>query len=165
MKYILILNCLLLAGLTMSSQTTAGIGFYPTGTEAGVGFRLNKDKKMSFDARITRANFYSDLKNGQSNFVTELSGLYRIIILEKVKFHIGLGFRGDWNLITSHKYGIVAPVGVEAFPFPFQNAGLIFEVAPYCVMDIKSNFFGGIRTVAGFVFYFPVNKKDKNKEQ
>ena len=144
----------------LKSQTSIGIGLYPTGTEAGFGLRLNKDKRLSVDARMARANFYSDLKSGQSNFLTELSAIYRVVLLEKVKFHLGLGFRGDWNLATSHKYGAVMPVGVEAFPFPFQNAGLIFEVAPFCVSDIHNKLTGGLRTVAGFVFYFP--KKNNN---
>ena len=138
-----------------NGQTTVGVGIYPTGTETGLGFRLNKDRRVSFDTRITRANFYSDVKTGQSNFLTELSAIYRIVLLEKVGLHIGLGFRGDWNLGTSHKYGGIIPIGVEAFPFPFQNAGLFFEVAPFCVSDLNSKWTGGIRTVAGFVFYFP----------
>jgi len=159
MRQIFILLCILLLNSKMMGQTNIGIGLYPTGTEAGFGFRLNKDRKFSMDARLARANFYSDLKSGQSNFLTELSGIYRVVLLEKVKFHLGLGFRGDWNFATSRKYGVVAPIGVEAFPFPFQNAGLIFEVAPYCVNDLKSNWFGGIRTIAGFVFYFPKHTK------
>lgn len=31
----------------------------------------------------------------------------------------GLGIRGDWNLVTSHKFGGIIPIGVEAFSFPF----------------------------------------------
>ena len=162
MKNILVIIILWFYGLVANSQTTIGLGLYPTGTESGFGFRLNKNKQLSLDARISRANFYSDSKVGQSNFLTELSAIYRVVLLEKVRFHLGLGFRGDWNFSTSHKYGAVLPIGVEAFPFPFQNAGLIFEVAPYCVSDINSKWIGGIRTIAGFVFYFPTkNKKPK----
>lgn len=142
-------------------QTSVGIGLYPTGTEAGLGFRLNKDKRVSLDTRVSRANFYSDKKAGQSGFLTELSAIYRLVLLEKVRFHIGLGLRGDWNLVASHKYGVVMPIGVEAFPFPFQNAGLIFEAAPFFMSDLNLKYTGGIRTVAGFVFYFPTNKNSK----
>lgn len=141
-----------------NSQTTIGVGIYPTGTETGLGLRLNKDKHLSLDARVTRANFYSDSKTGQSSFLTELSAIYRLVLLEKVRFHLGLGFRADWNFVTSYKYGAVVPVGVEAFPFPFQNAGLFFEAAPFFVSDIHSKWTGGIRTVAGFVFYFPSHR-------
>jgi len=155
MKKILLSSFLSLVYLIVNSQTSIGFGLYPTGTEAGFGLRLNKDRRLSLDARVARANLYSDIKAGQSNFVTELSAICRIVKLEKVRFHMGLGFRGDWNLVTSHKYGAVMPIGVEAFPFPFQNAGLIFEAAPFCVSDIHSKLSGGIRTVAGFVFYFP----------
>lgn len=140
------------------NQTSVGLGIYPTGTETGIGFRLNKDKRLSFDARITRANFYSE--PGVSSFLTELSGIYRVILLEKVRFHLGIGFRSDWNFSTSNKYGVVVPIGVEAFPFPFQNAGLFFEAAPFYVSNFESKWQAGIRTVAGFVFYFPT-KKDK----
>jgi len=142
-----------------NSQTTVGVALYPTGSETGLGLKLNKDRRLSLDARIARANFYSDVKAGQSSFVTELSAICRVVRLEKVRFHVGLGFRGDWNLVTSHKYGAIMPIGVEAFPFPFQNAGLIFEAAPFCVSDIHSKLSGSIRTVAGFVFYFPTKNK------
>src|ERR1700744_1025310 len=99
---------LFLNSFIMYCQTTIGIGLYPTGTETGLGLRLNKDKRISMAARITRANFYSN--PGVSSFSTELSGIYRIIVLEKVRFHVGLGFRTDWNLSTSHKYGAVIPI-------------------------------------------------------
>lgn len=144
--------------LATNAQTTIGIGLYPTGTEAGLGFRLNKDKKLSADGRITKANFYSDSKTGQSAFITELCATYRAVFIEKVRFHLGIGYRGEWNLVTSHKHGAVAPIGVEAFPFPFQNAGLLFEVAPFYVFDNSTRSYGGMRTVAGFVFYFPCKK-------
>lgn len=143
--------------LILKCQTSAGIAFYPTGTEAGLGFRLNKDKRISADARVTKANFYSS-NNTPSTFISEISAIYRLVLLEKVRFQIGLGFRSDWNFTTKHKHGAVVPIGVEAFPFPFQNAGLIFEVAPYYETDDKANWQGGMRTVAGFVFYFPTKK-------
>jgi hypothetical protein len=163
MNKVVLLISLCLSYLVASSQTTIGLGLYPTGSEVGLGLRLNKDKRLSIDARCTRTSYFSDVKQGQTNFVTELSAIYRVILLEKLRFHIGLGFRGDWNLVTSNKYGAIIPIGVEAFPFPFQNAGLIFEAAPYCVSDIHSKLSGGIRTVAGFVFYFPT-KSNKPKE-
>jgi hypothetical protein len=58
--------------------------------------------------------------------------------------------------------GGVMPIGVEAFPFHFQNAGLIFEVAPFYVTDQDSKYNAGLRTVAGFVFYFPKKSGIKN---
>ncbi len=165
MKKKMMIAIMLLTGHVAKSQTSVGIGLYPTGTEAGLGFRLNKDKKVALDARITRANLYSDQKVGQSNFLIELSAVYRIVLLERVRFHLGLGFRGDWNLVTSDKYGAVMPLGVEAFPFPFQNAGLIFEAAPFYVSDLHSKWVAGIRTMAGFVFYFPTKNNFKTLNQ
>ena len=163
MRNIYLMIILIMACSLANGQTTVGVGLYPTGTEAGAGFRLNKDRRLSLDARVTKANFYSDAKTGQSNFLTELSAIYRVVLLEKVRFHLGLGFRANWNLVTSHRYGAVLPIGVEAFPFPFQNAGLIFEVAPFCESDLNSKLYGGLRTVAGLVFYFPAKSK-KSKE-
>ena len=164
MKKAVVSVILFLFCLVANSQTGVGIGIYPTGTETGLGIRLNKEKRLNAEARVTRANFYSDSKIGQSSFLTELSVLYRVVLLEKVRFHVGVGARADWNFTTSYKYGGVIPIGVEAFPFPFQNAGLFFEAAPFFVSDMDSKWTGGIRTVAGFVFYFPThntNKKDK----
>jgi hypothetical protein len=150
--------------LTLKSQTTIGVGLYPTGTETGLGFRLNKEKQMSLDARITKANFYSNTAN-PSSFLSEISAIYRLVRLEKVRFHLGLGYRSNWNLTTNHKHGAVIPIGVEAFPFPFQNAGLFFEAAPYFESDDKSNWQAGLRTVAGFVFYFPKKIKKTDNEK
>ncbi len=140
-----------------NAQTSVGIALYPTGTEAGLGFRLNKDKRFLVDARITKASLFSN-KSNPSMFLSEVSGVYRLVFLEKVRFHMGLGFRSNWNFTSGHKHGAVLPIGVEAFPFPFQNAGLIFEVAPFFETDDKSNWQGGMRTIAGFVFYFPTKK-------
>jgi hypothetical protein len=153
---------LLILSHISKSQTSVGVGIYPTGTEMGLGFRLNKDKKLCLDARLTRANFYSS--PGISSFVTELNAVYRVVFLEKVRFHIGFGARTDWNFSTSHKLGGVMPIGVEAFPFSFQNAGLFFEVAPFYVTDHDSKYNAGFRTVAGLVFYFPKRSPAKSNQ-
>ena len=99
-----------------------------------------------------------------SSFITELSGACRVIKLEKVRFHIGLGLRNEWNYGgNKNKIGAVVPVGVEAFPFPFQNAGLFFEAAPFFTHDLEHAYDAGIRTAAGFVFYFPIKEKQEIK--
>lgn len=164
MRTILFILIFCASVLTSKSQTTVGIGLYPTGSEAGLGFRLNKDKRVSLDARLAKANIYSSSANS-SAFVTELNFIYRAILLEKVRFHTGIGFRSDWNLTQTHKHGVIIPIGVEGFPFSFQNAGIFFEVAPFFETDDKSNWQGGLRTVAGFVFYFPKKLKQKNNEK
>jgi hypothetical protein len=148
--------------VSVKGQTSVGIGIYPTGTETGVGFRSGKNSKWLFDARVAKANFYSN--QSLSSFTTEASAVCRLIRLEKVRFHLGIGVRTEWNLAgRNHKLGGVMPIGVEAFPFPFQNAGLFFEVAPFFTHDFEKSYYGGLRTVAGFVFYFPV--KEKNNSQ
>ncbi len=149
--------------LSGKSQTTVGIGLYPTGSEAGFGFRLNKDKRVSLDARLAKASIYSSVAT-PSTFVTELNIIYRIILLEKIRFHTGIGLRSNWNLTQTHKQGAIIPIGVEGFPFSFQNAGIFFEVAPFFETDDKSNWQGGLRTVAGFVFYFPKKTKKNSTE-
>ena len=137
------------------SKTGVGIGIYPTGTETGLGFRSSKNARLVADVRIAKANFYTN--ESLSSFITEVSAVYKVVKLEKVRFHIGIGERTEWNFGSkNNKYGVVVPVGVEAFPFPFQNAGLFFEVAPFLTHDFVSETSGGIRTVAGFIFYFPV---------
>jgi len=144
------------------AQTGPGIAIYPTGTETGIGYRSAKDTRWALDARITKTNISNDAKTG--SMVNEISIVYRIMYLEKVRFHIGLGGRADWNFDVKeqHKYGIVTPVGVEAFPFPFQNAGLFFEAAPFYTASHEGIWNGGLRTVAGFIFYIP--KKTKHEK-
>lgn len=153
-----------LSFLAVKSQTTVGIGLYPTGSEAGLGFRLNRDKRVSLDARLAKTNIYSS-STIPSVFVTEINLIYRAVLLEKVRFHTGIGFRSDWNLTQTHKHGAIVPIGVEGFPFSFQNAGVFFEVAPFFETDDKSNWQGGLRTVAGFVFYFPKKLKKTDNEK
>ncbi len=151
---------ILSAGLNtfLSAQTGVGIGIYPTGTDAGIGLRTSKNSKWLLDARLTKANLYNTLT--LSSFTTEASAVCRLIRLEKVRFHVGLGVRTEWNFADKKsKVGGVVPVGVEAFPFPFQNAGLFFEVAPYFIHDFNFSYSAGLRTVAGFVFYFPTKEK------
>ena len=141
------------------AQLGPGIGIYPTGTEAGISFRSAKDTRFTFDARVARALFNTD-KTKTSSFVTEVSVICRVVKLEKVRFHLGVGYRADWNFTDRHRHGLTVPVGVEAFPFPFQNAGLFFEVAPYFVSDFRSNNNNyGIRATSGFIFYFPTKAK------
>lgn len=144
---------------SIAQETRFGIGFYPTGTETGIGYRSAKQTRFAVDLRVTKANFYSDPQNG--SMINEVSAIYRIFFYEKVRMHVGLGFRADWNFSNTHdhRFGIVTPIGVEAFPFPFQNAGLIFEVAPLSAVNSSGNLNLGMRTVAGFVFY--IIKKDE----
>lgn len=157
--YFLLACC---TAICAESQTGAGIGIYPTGTETGIGFRSGKESRLALDARLARASLYSD-KAKSSSFATELSLVYRIVKYERLRFHSGLGYKADWNFPASHKHGLIIPIGVEAFPFPFQNAGLFFEAAPFALLDMQHNYSGGLRTAAGFVFYF--NKPFKENKQ
>ena len=152
LMFLSVLSCL-------RSQTGVGIGLYPTGTDIGIGFRSNKNSVACLDARIGKAIFTQ--KSGTSTFVSELNVIFRTVLLEKVRFHIGIGGRGEWSMDNekANKYGAVIPVGVEAFPFSFQNAGIFFEVAPYYTSNWITDYNAGLRTVAGFVFYFPTKSK------
>jgi hypothetical protein len=148
----------LFIGCSGLTQTGIGIGIYPTGTETGLGFRSGKETRWAIDGRIAKANLYSE-KTKASSFVSEVSLICRVVKLEKVRFHVGLGFKGDWSFSETNKQGPIFPIGVEAFPFPFQNAGLFFEAAPFYVTDKNAHYYTGIRTAAGFVFYFPLKPK------
>lgn len=155
--------CLLTGAIAAPAQTGPGIGVFPTGTEIGLGFRSSQDTRWAFDARVARALFNSE-KNKTSSFVSEVSVICRVVKLEKVRFNLGLGYRTDWNFVDRHKHGISLPVGVEAFPFPFRNAGLFFEVAAYFVSDLRSgNNIAGLRAASGFLFYFPVKQKKSSQ--
>ena len=153
--------------ITPTTNTGLGIALFPTGTDVGLGIRTNKNKKWVLDARIAKANVYT--QGTQSSFTSEISAVCRVVKLEKVRFHAGIGVRTEWHWGPDNRYGLVTPIGVEAFPFPFQNAGLFFEVAPFFTESSSffahdmtgrgSNSLGGLRTVAGFVFYFPKNDK------
>lgn len=135
-------------------KTGPGIGIYPTGTETGLGYRSSRTNRWTIDVRITKANAFTEPKGG--TLINEVSWIYRIAYYERVRFHAGIGARADWNFdkTQSHRFGVVTPLGVEAFPFPFQNAGLFFEAALFATRASSGNVNVGIRTVAGFVFYF-----------
>jgi hypothetical protein len=139
--------------------TGVGIGIYPTGTETGFGFRSAKNKHYTIDVRVTKANLFTNPEGG--TIINEASWLYKIAYYERVRLHAGMGLRADWNLdkTAAHRYGFVTPLGIEAFPFPFQNAGLFFEAAPFCTWNNERNTNLGVRTVAGFVFYFVRKQK------
>src|SRR4051812_30508778 len=99
----------------LQAQTGPGVGLYPTGSETGFGFRLSKDARFTWDARVARAQFYQD-RSRASGFVTENSLICRIVKLEKVRFHVGLGWKAEWSFSSANRHGLIVPVGVEAFP-------------------------------------------------
>jgi hypothetical protein len=153
---------LLLANAALAmAQSGMGIGIYPTGTETGFGLRTGKDSHWAFDLRVTRFGIQGNGEDRRGSCVNELSVLYRVLHREKIRLHTGLGFRADWQFDPSvdHRIGAVMPVGLEAFPFPFQHAGLFFEAAPFVTLDRSQSTSAGIRTVAGFVCYIP--KKER----
>lgn len=138
----------------VSSQTGIALAFYTTGTEQGLGFRSAKDSRCAADIRIAKPVFYTD-RTKNSSFSSEVSCIVRLVRMERLRFHVGLGYKADWYFPQDHRQGLVIPLGVEAFPFPFQNAGLFFESAPFALADRSGHLVAGIRTAAGFVFYFP----------
>jgi hypothetical protein len=146
---------------TAMAQSGMGIGLYPTGTETGFGLRTGKERHWALDLRVTRFGVVGNGEEPRGSCVNELSVLYRVLHLEKIRLHMGLGFRADWQFDTTakHRIGAVMPVGVEAFPFPFQHAGLFFEAAPFYTLDRSRSLYAGLRTVAGFVCYIP--KKER----
>jgi hypothetical protein len=160
--FLLILFLFFCVMTLLFSQTKAGIAIYATGTETGLGYRSAKESKFAFDLRACKVNFTGTPARG--SFVSESSLICRVYKAEKLRFHLGLGFRGSWQHKTGlqNEYGAVIPIGIEAFPFPFQQAGLFFETAPYYTA-YKSSWSAGIRTTAGFVFYFPEKTTSSNQ--
>ena len=155
---------------TLCAQTTTatapqklgpGVGLYASGTETGMGLHLIKDSRWSMEARFARTNIFVQSETG--SWVTEASLLYRVAYHEKVRCHIGIGPKADFQVSESlsDRYGLSFPIGVEAFPFPFQNAGLFFEAAPFYLTAGGDEINYGIRTSSGFVFYFV--RQDKTK--
>ncbi len=141
----------------------AGLGILPTGTETGISFRTSKQKRVLVDLRLSKANIFLHPSSGM--FINEASFLYRVAFYEKLRLHLGLGARSEWdfNKNMNHRFGAVASIGVEAFPFPFQNGGLFFEVAPYFTIDKTNAQNLGLRTASGFIYYF--TKKPKQNEK
>lgn len=152
-----------LAQTTTETKTGAGIGLYPTGTEPGIGYRTRKNSKFAADIRMARTNVFTNPNKG--SWVNEASFIYRPLLLEKIRLHIGLGARVDWTLVAGerNRFGAVMPLGIEAFPFPFQIGGLFFEVAPFATTTNGSNWNFGLRAASGFVIYIPTKKKKNEK--
>jgi hypothetical protein len=140
-------------------KTGAGIGFYPTGTEPGIGYRSGKNTRFATDIRMARANIFTNPNKG--SWVNEASFIYRCLKLEKIRVHIGLGARADWTLVKGeqNRFGAVLPIGIEAFPFPFQIGGLFFEIAPFATTTNGTNWNVGLRAASGFVIYVPSKAK------
>jgi hypothetical protein len=140
-----------------------GIGILPTGSETGISFRTSKQNRFLVDLRISKANIFFHPNAG--SVVNEVSFLYRVSMHEKLRFHIGLGARSEWTFDKKlhNRHGIISTFGVEAFPFPFQNGGLFFEIAPYYTADKTHLQNLGIRSSSGFIYY--VTKKQKKHEK
>ena len=168
MKKLFTLTFLLVIGAAVFAQITTpaadlvpgfGIGIYGSGTETGFGYRSSKNTRLAADIRVAKANIFTEPQTG--SIVNEASLIYRIAYYEKARFFVGIGARVDWGIgqnaageAIDNKYGVVFPMGAEAFPFPFQNAGLFFEAGPFVTTADGENYNIGIRTVTGFAFYF-----------
>ncbi len=131
-----------------------GVGIYGSGTETGLGFRSGKDTRFAADIRVAKANIFTEPNTG--SLINEVSCIYRLAYYERTRFFVGIGARFDWGIgeFQDDRYGVVMPIGVEAYPFPFQNAGLFFEAAPFLTTDAGESYNFGIRTITGFSFYF-----------
>lgn len=161
MRFLLLFSLLISLQLSYSQDLKygVGIGLYPTGIEYGLGFRSSKVNKTCLDVRLTKTQFTTNPNIGSFN--SEINFVHRVVKQERLSFHIGYGFKTDINVNVGslNKYGVVFPVGVEAFPFPFQQAGLFFEAAPFWITTINRSALIGLRASAGFVFYFTSSKK------
>jgi len=89
-----------------------------------VGINTNKDKPISFDAKVFANNYIDELP-------IELNAFYNFKAKEYHRFSIGLGinvspFRG-FDEINS----IVIPASLEIFPLKdFKRIAIVFELTP-----------------------------------
>ena len=94
-----------------------------------VGINTNKDKPISFDAKVFANNYIDELP-------MELNAFYNFKAKEYHRFSIGLGinispFRG-FDEINS----IVIPASLEIFPIKeFKRIALVFELTPEIRID------------------------------
>ena len=159
-KNYLILILLLTAHFSFAQ---VGIGVYPTGTAAGIGIKYSLTGKVCGELRFTNFTFVAESLN--STATSELMLHYRIQFLEKVRFHIGIGARMEWNSKLKEKYGASIPIGVEGFPFAaIPNLALFFETAPYFTSDFDKANLGGLRTTSGVCYYFTKKNKTEIKK-
>lgn len=159
--------CCLVMTYTASAQVTptptegkklsSGVGIYGSGTETGFGFRSAKDTRFALDVRVAKTNIFTEPNTG--SIVNEINCIYRVAFYERARFFMGLGARADWGVgeTVDNRYGVVMPLGAEAYPFPFQNAGLFFEAAPFVTTADGTSYNIGVRTITGFSFYFYSN--------
>jgi hypothetical protein len=164
MRIIFILSALICIGAELSAQTSVGILIGPTGTEPGLGIRTSRDCRWAADIRIAKANIFVNPKGGA--WVNEASVVCRVLKQEKIRLNVGTGFRADLSIQagTKSRFGAVIPLGIEAFPFPFPNGGLFFEVAPFATTVKGTDWNLGLRAVSGFIYYIPQNKNGKTKK-
>jgi hypothetical protein len=144
--------------VVLTAKGQVGVGLYPSGTEPGISFKTSKVKPVYADIRFTDF-FFSD--SDHFKFKSEVLVKRRFTYFERINFVVGVGPRMEYYSNDNLFYGVVAPLAVEAFPFPFPNAGLFFEVGPYYTTDFSGQFHGGFRTASGINFYF-VNRKISN---
>ncbi|WMJ73194.1 hypothetical protein RCC89_08465 [Cytophagaceae bacterium ABcell3] len=135
-----------------------GIGVYPSGSEPGLSFKTSQRTKFFADIRLQDLQ-YTNFAD-QQHIKTELLAKRRFNWFDRINFVIGIGPRAEFYGHQDNFFGVVAPIAVEGFPFPFPNAGLFFEVAPYYSSDFNGNFHSGFRTVSGINFFF-VSRKDE----
>jgi hypothetical protein len=154
MRKFVVAFCMLIIGWG-NAFSQVGIGVYPSGNEPGFGFKTSHKGKWFADIRIADVLLPQD--RDMFRVRGEVLAKRRFTYFERVNFVTGIGPRIEYSGNTGSFYGLVIPVAVEAFPFPFPNAGLFFEVGTYGVTDFEGPIKAGFRTVAGINFYFTRN--------
>jgi hypothetical protein len=148
----------ILNGFPAFSQV--GIGVYAGGNEPGLTFNTSRYGKYFVDFRISDVLLPQD--RSEFRIRSEVMLKRRFTYFDRANFILGLGGRVRHTGSEGTFYGISLPVAVEAFPFPFPNAGLFFEVGPYLASDFNGRSVGGFRTASGINFYFFRQQKNGN---
>jgi hypothetical protein len=153
---------LVLIMLPLFSWAQVGIGVYPSGNEPGFGVKTSQTARYFADIRIADVLLPQD--RTEFRIRTEILAKRRFTFYERANFITGIGPRLEHNGSDGIFYGLTLPVAVEAFPFPFPNVGLFFEVGSYFVSDFNGRSQAGFRTVGGINFYFMRNGSENTNQ-
>jgi hypothetical protein len=93
----------------------------------GISYHQSNLPFVGFNYEINN-RFVPELRIGMDNYIDNLSieavGTYQFIDNDDVEVYAGAGFR------AVRSEGLVAPIGLNIFPFPAKKFGFHIEVSP-----------------------------------
>ena len=117
-KYIFLI---ILFSISFGSYSQIGVTGY---TNYVVGINTNKDKPISFEAKIFTYNYIEDLP-------MEFNAFYNFKAKEYHRISIGLGINLSPFRSIDQMNSIVIPTSLEIFPMKdFKRIAIVFELTP-----------------------------------